>query len=110
MKMSNFGRTVLGATAVVSLVLLAVLAVGCEKGTDKPAESATAQKTAEFVNDRCPIIDSPIDFANVPDSLTREYKGKKVAFCCAGCPAAWDKLSDAEKDAALAKVTPAKGD
>jgi len=51
-----------------------------------------------------------IDPANVSDSLTRTHKGNKVAFCCAGCPATWDKLSDAEKDAKLAKVMLTQGD
>ena len=56
------------------------------------------------------MMDTLIDPAKVPESLTREYKGQKVALCCAGCPSEWDKLSDAEKDAKLAKVTRAKGD
>ena len=34
------------------------------------------------------------------------YKGHRVAFCCAGCPAMWDKLSDAEKKAKLSKAAP----
>jgi hypothetical protein len=54
-----------------------------------------------FVNSRCPILGNPIDLTNVPANLIREYHGQKVAFCCAGCPAAWDKLSDAEKAAKL---------
>lgn len=57
-----------------------------------------------FVNNRCPILGNPIDPTNVPANLIREYHGQKVAFCCAGCPAAWDKLSDAEKAAKLKAV------
>jgi hypothetical protein len=45
-----------------------------------------------------------IDPAHVPDSLTRDYKGQRVAFCCGMCPPAWDKLSDAEKDKKLEAV------
>lgn len=60
--------------------------------------------TPKFVNNKCPIMGTPIDPDKVPADLIREYKGQKVAFCCAQCPAAWDKLSDAEKDAKLAKV------
>ena len=59
---------------------------------------------AKFVNSRCPIMGTAIDAAKVPESLIREYKGGKVAFCCGGCPAAWDKLSDAEKEAKLEKA------
>jgi cobalamin-dependent methionine synthase I len=49
-----------------------------------------------------------IDPAKVPDSLTRQYKGQRVAFCCAACPAAWDKLTDAQKDAKLKAVSRSK--
>jgi hypothetical protein len=37
----------------------------------------------------------------VPATLTREFKGQKVAFCCGGCPAAWDKLTDEQRRAKL---------
>ena len=60
--------------------------------------------TPKFVNDKCPIMGTAIVPANVTEDLTREYKGQKVAFCCNMCPAQWDKLSDAEKEAKLAKV------
>ena len=54
-----------------------------------------------FVNVRCPMKLKDIDLSKVPANLVREYKGKKIAFCCNGCPEAWDKLSDTEKDAKL---------
>ena len=57
-----------------------------------------------FANDRCPIMGSPIKSDKVGKNLIRDHKGQKVAFCCAGCPAQWDKLTDAGKDAKLAKV------
>ncbi len=56
----------------------------------------------QFANSlRCPIMGSPIEINMVDESLTRDYNGRKVAFCCAGCPSAWDQLSDPQK---LAKV------
>lgn len=110
MNMSKFTGTALGVASVGSLVLLAVLAAGCERKAESPVKGAAIQKSADFVNVRCPIRNMPIDLAKVPGSLTREYKGKKVAFCCANCPVAWDKLSDAEKGAKLAKVARPKGD
>lgn len=59
----------------------------------------------QFANSlRCPIMGSPIDLSMVNESLTRSYKGRKVAFCCNGCPSAWDKLSDAEKQAKVPGV------
>lgn len=54
-----------------------------------------------FVNDRCPIMGAPIEAARVTPDLVREYEDQKVAFCCAGCPAAWDKLSEADRQVRL---------
>jgi hypothetical protein len=58
-----------------------------------------------FVNATCPIMGSKINPAKITTNLVREYKGQKVAFCCAGCPSAWDKLSNAKK---IAKLDAAK--
>ena len=60
----------------------------------------------EFANVRCPIMGAPINPDKVAKNLIRDYKNQKIAFCCAGCPATWDKLTDAEKDSKLAKVKP----
>ena len=60
-----------------------------------------------FANARCPIMGSPINPDKVTKNLIRDYKDQKIAFCCEGCPATWDKLTNAEKDAKLAKVEPA---
>ena len=37
------------------------------------------------------------------------HRGQKVAFCCASCPVAWDKLSDSDKDEKLTKVVRSEG-
>ncbi|MEJ2647352.1 MAG: hypothetical protein P8016_02940 [Sedimentisphaerales bacterium] len=69
--------------------------------------------TPKFINNKCPIMGSAINPANVTEDLIREYKGQKVAFCCKMCPAEWNKLSDTEKEAKLAKVridSPAQGE
>jgi hypothetical protein len=58
----------------------------------------------KFANTRCPIMGSTIMPDKVTNELTRDYKNQKVAFCCAGCPAMWDKLSDTEKDTKLASA------
>ena len=90
----------IGLSAAVATV---VLVAGCSappketvKGT--PAGGETPQA---FVNATCPMMGSTIDPKKVTPELVRMHKGKKVAFCCGGCPPAWDKLSDAEKDAKL---------
>jgi hypothetical protein len=72
----------------------------------KPPAAAAA---TAVVNTTCPITGGALNPDRVPENLTRVYKGQKIGFCCDGCPAAWDKLTDAEKDAALAKAKkPAK--
>jgi hypothetical protein len=58
----------------------------------------------QFANNLCPIMGAPINPAKVTKNLIREYKGQKVAFCCAGCPATWDKFTDAQKQVKLAKA------
>jgi hypothetical protein len=75
-----------------------------------PQAAASDQPAAQskFVNTHCPIMGGRIDPARVPASLTREYKGQKVAFCCGMCPGAWDKLTDAQKDAKLKAAAQAK--
>jgi len=55
-------------------------------------------------NVRCPIMGGKLNWPKITAKLTREYNGKTVGFCCGGCPARWDKLTDKQKDAALAKV------
>lgn len=83
--------------------MVVVLGVSCREGG---TVSPTTTPAGKVVNVVCPIMGTQIDPAKVPDSLTREYKGQKVGFCCGACPAAWDKLSDAEKDAKLKACLP----
>jgi hypothetical protein len=80
---------------------------------DKARQMLTTINTAlgkhvkpQFANSLCPIMGSPINPEKVTENLIRDYQGKKVAFCCAGCPATWDKLTTAQKQAKLAKATP----
>jgi len=50
-------------------------------------------------------MNSPIQPERVnKENLVREFQGQKVAFCCGGCPAAWDRLSDSEKQQKLSNV------
>ena len=57
-------------------------------------------------NVKCPIDGMSIDKMNCAKELTCVYKGSKVGFCCAKCPAEWEKLTDAEKDTKLKGVAP----
>jgi len=56
------------------------------------------------VNTKCPITGEALSPDGVAENLTRDYKGQKIGFCCDGCPAEWEKLTDAAKDAELAKA------
>lgn len=49
------------------------------------------------VNAKCPVEGGSVN----KDIEMRIYDGKIVGFCCAACPAQWDKLSDADKKAKL---------
>lgn len=60
----------------------------------------------KFANTLCPIMGMKLDLAKVPGNLTRQHKGQTVALCCGHCPETWDKLTDAQKDAKLAKAKP----
>ncbi|NQV33864.1 MAG: hypothetical protein HQ515_14315 [Phycisphaeraceae bacterium] len=57
-----------------------------------------------YANTVCPIMGSKIDAAHVPNRLVRKFNGQKIAFCCAGCPDQWVKLSTAQKEVKLAKA------
>jgi hypothetical protein len=92
--------------AALAVCALSFWPLACAKrrggaGASAPATgSAPASKTVAVVNSKCPIMGSALD-KNVPEDLTRTFKGQKVGFCCDDCPPQWDKLFDAEKDAKL---------
>lgn len=82
---------------------------GCDKS--QPAGSTHGETTAEkkIANVKCPMMGTKLDPAKVPASLTREFEGKKVGFCCPGCPEGWDKLSAEQKRQKLTAVLPPTG-
>jgi len=94
--------------AILALSFVAVVLAGTFilSGCDEEEKTTTKTETqVEFVNDHCPIMTAnEINPANVPEALIRDFKGKKVAFCCGPCPGKWDNLSDEEKTAKLAAV------
>lgn len=65
----------------------------CCEGTKAAAAGATA-------NSMCVL--NPTE--HVSEGVMTEYKGTKVGFCCNGCVAKFNKMSDADKTAKLAKV------
>lgn len=93
---------------VLSAAMLLALA-GCnqnQKTAAMEADEDTAQCKAfkgetDTVNKWCVVVsDDPVN----PKTEPVMWKGQKVGFCCNGCKPRWAKMSEAEKDAALAKV------
>ena len=72
------------------------------------ATHKAASATGAIANTRCPIMGSKLDPSKVPANLTRVYEGKKIGFCCGGCPAKWDKLSETQRKEKLMKAAPAE--
>jgi hypothetical protein len=88
-------------TALTELARLKKLILAIQKDIETHNQPA-------FVNNRCPIMGRKIDPAKITPALTRTFKGKKLALCCAGCAPKWDKLSAAQKDVKLKALVPAK--
>ena len=95
-------KTIVTTLALFTAIALATALAGCE-GKEDASTGDGSERTEMYVNDHCPIMGSAVSDP-VPASLVREYKGGKVAFCCAACLPAWDKLSDSEKEAKLKAV------
>ncbi len=87
-----------------AFLLAGVLVAGLTACSEKQKAGGEAAKTVACVNSTCPMMGNPIDPAKVPVSLTREFYGQKVGFCCGDCLPAWDKLTDNQKAAKLAPV------
>ena len=56
--------------------------------------------TGVYANTRCPIMGGPVK----PGGGSAVHGDKKVGFCCPGCITAWNRLTDSEKAAKLAKA------
>ncbi len=91
-------KQILALTVLVLVVSGLAILGGCKK-----EEPVTVNvETPKFVNTKCPIMGSVINPEKVTADLVKDFRGQKVALCCAGCPAKWDELSDVEKTAKLA--------
>lgn len=97
------------SVAAGSVLLSAVLLIGpgCASEKQASAEGDMAQckmvkpGTVTSVNTLCVMVnDDPVDPAVEPVL----WKGQKIGFCCKGCIPKWAALTDAQKDAHLAKA------
>ncbi|MFA6044543.1 MAG: hypothetical protein WC718_06130 [Phycisphaerales bacterium] len=66
------------------------------------AGGAIAAVTSDPVNKVCPVMGGDVD----AKSPTRPFKDVTIGFCCAGCEGKWDKKTDQDKMALLAKSAP----
>ncbi len=89
-------------TALAELAEAKKLVLACQKAKSEMCKG-------KIVNARCPMMGTKLDPSKVTASLTKTHKGKKVGFCCAGCPSAWDKLTDQQKQEKLDKAGVKKG-
>lgn len=93
--------------AIVPALVVAALFLGActETKTETkptPTKTTTPAKSGSMgvMNSKCPMSGEETD-----PSVTSDYKGGKVAFCCTTCQGKFAKLSDADK---AAKVAAAK--
>ena len=90
-------RSLLTGAAVATTVLALT---ACES-EPKAKAAPTSQPNMGMLNSTCPMSDEPVD----PNAKSAEYAGYKIGFCCDMCVDGWEKKSDAEKKAAVAKYT-----
>ncbi len=87
---------------VLTVLVLAVCSLAILGGCKKEEPTTTTVAVETYANTKCPIMGSVIKPEKVTADLTKDFKGEKVALCCAGCPDKWDALSDEEKATKLA--------
>lgn len=91
-------------TVLLASALILVSCASTPKDQDAAACLAPKPGTIVSVNSYCAIVPAdPVDPA-----VAVEWNSKTVAFCCKGCVPKWEKLTEAQKEAALA-VAVAKG-
>lgn len=83
------------STMIFAAVALSAAFLGACESTQKD----TAAKNAAPVNAKCPVGGEAVD-----STVTTSFQGQTVAFCCNKCKGSFDKMADADKSAALAKV------
>ena len=101
-------RTIAALTLAAATLTFSFGCCACNDGAmheDKEKCAAPKPGTITSVNQYCAIMhEDPVD----PALATAEWNGQKVGFCCAGCVPKWNKMTPAQKDAALAGALKAK--
>ena len=84
---------------------LAVIILGSTHAARAEDESPTAKAPpAKAANKLCPMTNE----ANGEESVTVEHRGRTITLCCRMCRGRWNKLTDAERDAKLARMASGK--
>lgn len=98
--MKIIARRVLTVSAALALAGLLAACSSTEKAADSKAATTPSTKVnaSAPMNTNCPYSNKPVN-----NSVTRSYKGATVGFCCSGCAGKWDKATDADRDAMVAK-------
>lgn len=76
---------------LLGLAVSAMVLGGCNNDK-KASDDKAVDSKAMAMNTKCPFSGEPAN-----GDVASEYKGQKVAFCCAGCKSRFDKASDADK-------------
>lgn len=85
------------AATIACIAGLSLALTGCN--SSQKAESTSGSMAVKADNTLCPIMGSPVK----EGGATVAYNGKNVGFCCPGCAGKFAKMTDAEKQAAIAK-------
>lgn len=80
--------------AAATLAAVAFSVAGCQS-----TKKAETKASPSVMNTTCPVSHEPI-----AADQTVDYKGGKVGFCCKNCQTKWAGMTDAQRDAALAKA------
>ncbi|MCC6322929.1 MAG: hypothetical protein IT438_16005 [Phycisphaerales bacterium] len=94
-------------SAAACLTIVLVAHSGCATSEKSEGEWCKAVKpgVVTTVNHYCVVVgDDPVD----PSVKAITWKGQQVGLCCEGCRPRWNKMSEAEKDQAVARAV-AKG-
>ena len=98
----SFGGKMLGVLALAGVIGAGSLLVGCGR-SETPAPSASSEQapaTAATPAATAPETTAPADHAQttcpvmggkINKAIFADYQGKRVYFCCAGCPAEFQK-------------------
>jgi len=63
--------------------------------------NTSASSGSGALNANCPMMPSH----EADETVTTDFNGQTVAFCCPKCVSGWEKLDDSDKQSRLASAT-----